>query len=163
MGRVTSQPVFASGQKNRGWVGLKNSDPFCHVYKLVLGCVGKIYRKLICMKFNQPSLIFYRSSLADLANKSCNSLDSNFTNKHTLSSLNLDSKFWSWFANTLHIKVLIHLVPKVLEPNGNHETTVEAKDGEINSRNNEQLWEHKVRQASTSLYVTVESTIFSLH
>ena len=57
------------------------------------------------------------SSLVDLANKSCNSLDSNFTNKHTLSNLNLDFKFWSWFANTLHIEVLLHLVPKVLEPN----------------------------------------------
>ena len=51
------------------------------------------------------------------ANKSYNSLNSNFTNKHTLSNLNLDSKFWSWFANTLQIEVLIHLVPKVLEPN----------------------------------------------
>ena len=34
-----------------------------------------------------------------------------------MSSLNLDSKFWSWFANTLQFEVLIHLVPKVLEPN----------------------------------------------
>ena len=25
--------------------------------------------------------------------------------------------FWSWFANILQIEVLIHLVPKVLEPN----------------------------------------------
>ena len=25
--------------------------------------------------------------------------------------------FWSWFDNTLQIVVLIHLVPKVLEPN----------------------------------------------
>ena len=60
---------------------------------------------------------FDQSSLADLANKSYNSLDSNFTNKYTLSSLNLDSKFLSWFANTLHIEILIHLVSKVLEPN----------------------------------------------
>ena len=75
-----------------------------------LDWVGKIYRKLICTRFD-------RSSLADLAYKSCNSLDSNFTNKHTLSSLNPDSKFWSWFANTLHIEVLVHLVPKDLEPN----------------------------------------------
>ena len=75
-----------------------------------LGWVGKICRKLICTRFN-------RSSLADLANKSYNSLVSNFTHKHTLSSLNLDSKFWSWFSNTLHIEVLIYLVPKVLEPN----------------------------------------------
>ena len=30
---------------------------------------------------------------------------------------NLDSMFWSWFANIIHNKVLIHLVPKVLEPN----------------------------------------------
>ena len=34
----------------------------------------KIYRKLICTRFD-------RSSLADLANKSCNTLDSKFTNK----------------------------------------------------------------------------------
>ena len=60
---------------------------------------------------------FDQSSLADLANKSSNSLDSNFTNKHTLSNLNLDSKFCSWFANTLQTEVLIYLVPKVLEPN----------------------------------------------
>ena len=65
-GRVTGQPVFASGQKNRVWVGSKNFDPFCHVYKLGLGCVGKIYRKLICMRFNQPGLIFDWSSLANL-------------------------------------------------------------------------------------------------
>ena len=45
-------------------------------------------------------------------------LDMNFDlDKHTLSNLNLNSKFWSWFANTLQIEVLIHLVPKVLEPN----------------------------------------------
>ena len=25
--------------------------------------------------------------------------------------------FWSWFANIIHNEVLIHLVPKVLEPN----------------------------------------------
>ena len=55
------------------------------------------------------------------ANKSYNSLNSNFTNKHTLSSLNLDSKFWSWFANTLQIEVLIHLVSKVLIPNITYE------------------------------------------
>ena len=28
--------------------------------------------------------------------------------------------FWSWFANTLQIVVLIHLVPKVLEPNNEY-------------------------------------------
>ena len=55
------------------------------------------------------------------ANKYYNSLNSNFTNKHTLSSLNLDSKFWSWFANTLQIEVLIHLVSKVLKPNITYE------------------------------------------
>ena len=38
----------------------------------------KIYRKLIYTRFD-------RSSLADLANKSCNTLDSNFTNNQTLS------------------------------------------------------------------------------
>ena len=32
-------------------------------------------------------------------------------------SLNLDSMFWSWFANIIHNEVLIHFVPKVLEPN----------------------------------------------
>ena len=78
-----------------------------------LGRVGKICRKLIWTRFD-------RLSLADLANKPCNSLDSNFTNKHTLSSLNLDSKFWSWFASILHIEFLIHLVPKILEPNKLH-------------------------------------------
>ena len=36
-GRVTGQPVFVSGQKNRirvmfFRVGLENSDPYCHVY-----------------------------------------------------------------------------------------------------------------------------------
>ena len=82
------------------------------------GLVGKkTCKKLICTRFDWSSLIFDRSSLANLANKSYNSLDFNFTNKYTLSSQNLDSKFWSWFANTLHIEVLIHLVPKVLEPN----------------------------------------------
>ena len=25
--------------------------------------------------------------------------------------------FWSWFANTLHVEVLIHLVLKFIEPN----------------------------------------------
>ena len=36
--RVTGQPIFASGKKNwvqvryfLGWVGLENSNPFCHV------------------------------------------------------------------------------------------------------------------------------------
>ena len=85
--------------------------------KLSLGWVGKICKKLICMRFDRLSLIFDRLSLANLANKSCNSLDSNFTSKHTLSSLNLDSKFWLWFANTLQIEVLLHLVTKVLEHN----------------------------------------------
>ena len=83
--------------------------------KLSLGNSAK--KKIIYTRFDRLSLIFNQSSLADLANKSSNSLDSNFTNKHTLSSLNLDSKFWSWFANTLQIEVLINLVPKVLEPN----------------------------------------------
>ena len=46
---------------------------------------------------------------------------------------------------------------------GNHETAVEAKDGEINGRNNEQLREHKVRRALTSLCIIVESKFFSLH
>ena len=32
-------------------------------------------------------------------------------------SLNLDFMFWSWFANIIHNEVLIHFVPKVLEPN----------------------------------------------
>ena len=54
---------------NRAWVEL---EKYC--------------KKLIYVRFDQ-------SSLADLANKSYNLLDSNFTNKHTLSSLNLDSKF----------------------------------------------------------------------
>ena len=76
-----------------------------------------LQKKTICMSFDRSSLIFDRSSLADLANKSCNSLDFNFTNKHTLSSLNLDLMSWSWFANTLQVYVLIHLDPKVLEPN----------------------------------------------
>ena len=82
-----------------------------------LGWVGNSAEKTICTRFNRSSLIFNRSSLADLSNKSCSTLDSNFTNKHILSSLNLDSKFWSWFANSLQIEVLIHLAPKVLEPN----------------------------------------------
>ena len=37
--------------------------------------------------------------------------------KHTLSSLNLDLMFWSRFANTLQVEVLIHLDPNFLEPN----------------------------------------------
>ena len=39
IGRITGQPVFALGKKNRvrvghfsGWVGLENSYLFCHVY-----------------------------------------------------------------------------------------------------------------------------------
>ena len=46
-------------------------------------------------------------------------LDSNFTHKHTLSSLNLDLMFWLWFANTLQVEVLVHLDPTFLEPNKN--------------------------------------------
>ena len=35
-------------------------------------------------------------------------------------SINLESMFWSWFANIIHNEVLIHLVPKVLEHNNFH-------------------------------------------
>ena len=58
---------------------------------------------------------------------------------------------------------MVQIVPiYLLVIAGNHETTVEAKDGEIKGRNNEQLREHKVRRALTSLYITVESKFFSL-
>ena len=40
--------------------------------------------------FDRLSLIFDQSSLANLHNKSCSTLDSNFIQKHTLNSLNLD-------------------------------------------------------------------------
>ena len=36
-------------------------------------------------------------------------------------------KFWSWFVNTLDIEVLIHLVPKVLEPNRHYCSNPRAK------------------------------------
>ena len=68
------------------------------------------------MKFDRSiESNFRRSSLVDLVQYILQSLDSNFTHKHTLSNLNLDSKFWSWFVNTLQIKILIYLIPKVLE------------------------------------------------
>ena len=58
---------------------------------------------------------------------------------------------------------MVQIVPiYLLVIAGNHETMVEAKDGEINGKNNEQLWEHKVRRALTSLCIIVESKFFSL-
>ena len=52
--------------------------------------VGKFCKKTICTSFDRSSLIFDRSSLADLHNKFYSTLDSNFTQKHTWSSLNLE-------------------------------------------------------------------------
>ena len=46
---------------------------------------------------------------------------------------------------------------------GNHETAVEAKDGEINSRNNEQLWEQKSGELNLSLYHRWIQNFLSLH
>ena len=67
------------------------------------------------------------------------------------------STIYHWFHSTVQIVPIYLLVIT-----GNHETTVEAKDGEINGKNNEQLWEHKVRRALTSLCIIVESKFFSL-
>ena len=46
-----------------------------------LGWVGKFCRKTIYTSFDQSSLILDQSSQVDLHNKSCRTLDSNFTHK----------------------------------------------------------------------------------
>ena len=67
--------------------------------------------------FDQSSLIFYQSSQADLHSKSCRTLDSNFTYKHTLSKSKTKTKtFWSWFVNITNWSSNT-FKPKVLEPN----------------------------------------------
>ena len=63
---------------------LKTKHKTLHV-KLGLGWVRKFCRKKICTSFDWSSLIFNRSSQADLHSRSCRTLDSNFTYKHTLS------------------------------------------------------------------------------
>ena len=56
-----------------------------------LGQSWKILQKNNLHEFRSiESLIFDRLSPTDLHNKSCSTLDSNFTQKYTLSSLNLD-------------------------------------------------------------------------
>ena len=83
-----------------------------------LGWVGKICKKNILhelrlIKSNFRSIEPCRFSPINLAITRFQLLQIN-----TLwASLNLDSTFWSWFANIIHNEVLIHLVPKVLEPN----------------------------------------------
>ena len=49
-GRVTGQPIFASGQKNGVWVKYfsgwsKNSNPFCH--RLPFGLIAKSHVTLV--------------------------------------------------------------------------------------------------------------------
>ena len=64
------------------------------------GWVGKFCKKTICTSFDRSSLILDRSSQADLHSKSCRTLDSNFTEKHTLSKSKTKTQtVWSWFAN----------------------------------------------------------------
>ena len=46
---------------------------------------------------------------------------------------------------------------------GNHEIAVEAKDGEINGRNNEQLQEQKFGELNLSLYHRWIQIFLSLH
>ena len=52
-------------------------NPTCQT-GLGLGWVGKFCKKTICMSFDRSSLILNRLSQADLHNKSCSTLDSNF-------------------------------------------------------------------------------------
>ena len=67
--------------------------------------------------FNWSSLIFNWSNQVDLHSKSCRTLDSNFTYKHTLSKSKTRLKtFWSWFANIRNWSFNT-LVPNSLEPN----------------------------------------------
>ena len=63
---------------------LKTKHKTLHV-KLGLGWVRKFCKKTICTSFDWSSLIFDRSSQVDLHSRSCRTLDSNFTYKHTLS------------------------------------------------------------------------------
>ena len=63
---------------------LKTKHKTLHV-KPGLDWVGKFCRKTICTSFDRSSLIFDRLSQTDLYSKSCNTLDSNITLKHTLS------------------------------------------------------------------------------
>ena len=52
---------------------------------------------------------FDRSSQADLHNKSCSTIDSNFTHKHTLSKSKTKTKHFDHGLQTLQNEVLIHL------------------------------------------------------
>ena len=65
-----------------------------------LGWVRNSIEKTICTTFDRSSLIHDRSSHVDLHSKSCRTLNSNFTYKHTLSKSKTKTKtFWSQFAN----------------------------------------------------------------
>ena len=73
-----------------------------------LSRVGKFCRKIICTSFDQLSLILDRSSQADLHSKSCRTLDSNITHKHTLNKSKTRLKRFDHGLPTLQNEVLIH-------------------------------------------------------
>ena len=68
------------------------------------------------MSFDRSNLILDQSSQADLHSKSCRTLDSNFTHKHTLTKSKTRQTFWSWFANITKWSFNT-LVPNSLKPN----------------------------------------------
>ena len=86
--------------------------------KLGLGWIGKF-----CRKINLHEVWSIESNFWSI--KPCRFRPINpaitwfqFLQINTLwASLNLDFMFWSWFSNIIHNEVLIHLVPKVFEPN----------------------------------------------
>ena len=86
--------------------------------KLGLGWVGKF-----CRKINLHEVRLIKSNFRSIEPCRFRPINLAITRFQLLqintlwASLNLDSMFWSWFANIIHNEVLIHLVPKVLEPN----------------------------------------------
>ena len=60
------------------------------------------------MSFDRSSLILDQLSKADLHSKSCKTLDSNFTHKHTLSKFKTRLKHFDHGLPTLQNEVLIH-------------------------------------------------------
>ena len=83
-----------------------------------MGWVGKFYKKIKLhevqsIKSNFRSIQPWRFRLINPTITQFQLLQIN-----TLwTSQNLDSIFWSWFANIIHNEVLIHSVAKVLKPN----------------------------------------------
>ena len=69
----------------------------------------KFCKKTIYTNFDRSSLILDQSSQADLHSKSCSTLDSNFTHKHTLSKSKTRLRCFDHGLPTLQNEVLIHL------------------------------------------------------